>query len=190
MPSALENMSSGVGEDPSSLSSTDIDIDIVDDAWLNVADVVSVSERAIMAALSAFDLKDVPLELGCRLTSDADSHALNKEYRSKDKPTNVLSFVGVAPEMLETETAAARAGGPPLMLGDLVLAYGTVAHEAGEQGKSVTDHLSHLLVHGVLHLLSHDHIEVDAAEIMEALERNILEKMGIDDPYKDDETRL
>jgi len=190
MPNLHENALVDDTDDSSSLSNMDIDIDLVDDAWRDVADVTAAAERAIKAALIALDYDDVTLELGCRLTSDAECHALNKDYRDKDKPTNVLSFVGVDPALLSTVSEAARADGPPLMLGDLVLAYGVVQREAEQQGKSVTNHLSHLLVHGVLHLLGHDHIEDSAAETMEALERDILKKMGIDDPYKDDEARL
>ncbi len=117
-------------------------------------------------------------ELCVVLADDPFVQTLNKTYRGKDKPTNVLSF--------PTGAMPVAAGPEPMhspLLGDIVLAIETIAREADEQGKSFPDHLSHLVVHGVLHLLGHDH-EVDAeAEEMEALERDILEDLDIADPY-------
>ena len=120
-------------------------------------------------------------ELCVVLADDAFVRTLNRTYRGKDKPTNVLSFptgdipVAVGPEPL--------VGMGPRLLGDVVLARETIGREADEQGKSFADHLSHLVVHGVLHLLGLDHEEDARAEEMEALERDILEDLGISDPY-------
>ncbi len=120
-------------------------------------------------------------ELCVVLGDDKLVQALNRTYRGKDAPTNVLSFPSM--EM------PGMAGGEPLLpeesalLGDVVLARETIAREAVEQHKSLSDHLSHLVVHGVLHLLGHDHMEDEEAEEMEALERDILEDLGIADPY-------
>ncbi|MCE9648172.1 MAG: rRNA maturation RNase YbeY [Parvibaculum sp.] len=120
-------------------------------------------------------------ELCVVLADDAFVRTLNKAYRGKDQATNVLSFptgdmpVAVGPEPLT--------GMGPRLLGDVVLACETIAREAAEQGKSFPHHLSHLVVHGVLHLLGQDHEEDVEAEEMEALERDILEDLDIADPY-------
>jgi probable rRNA maturation factor len=100
---------------------------------------------------------------------------LNRDWRGQDKPTNVLAFPAGMDE--------AAAPGAPLLLGDVVLAYETVAAEAAAQGKDFAAHLRHLIVHGVLHLVGHDHDEAAAAERMEAVERTILAGFGIADPY-------
>ena len=105
-------------------------------------------------------------------TDDTHVQALNREWRDQDKPTNVLSF------------AANEGGGPPsLMLGDIVLARQTIEREAKIQGKNRNDHLIHLIVHGLLHLLGHDHQQEGEALEMEQLETDILFELGIDDPY-------
>ena len=107
------------------------------------------------------------------LSNDAEVQALNKQYRGKDKPTNVLSF----PDGDVGEDGV-------LQLGDMVLAYETVAREAVEQSKSFEAHLTHLVIHGVLHLLGYDHEEDVEAEAMEALEIALLARMGIANPYQ------
>ena len=106
-------------------------------------------------------------ELSLVLSDDAAMRTLNREWRGKDRPTNVLSF----------------ATGEATLPGDIVLAFETVAREATEQGKPLPDHLRHLVVHGVLHLLGHDHEAQEEAERMEALETSILAGLGIADPY-------
>lgn len=115
-------------------------------------------------------------------TSDAEVHTLNREWRERDKPTNVLSF-----PMLEREELEILApDGPPVMLGDIALAYETCAREAAEKGVPLEHHATHLIVHGLLHLAGHDHVDSDTqAEQMEALETAILAKLGIPDPYGD-----
>ena len=113
------------------------------------------------------------------LTDDAAVRALNAQWRGKDRPTNVLSFPAATPD----EIARARAGGPPLLLGDVVLALETCRREAAEQGKPLADHVAHLVVHGVLHLLGHDHEDDAEADRMERLETAILAELGIADPY-------
>lgn len=132
--------------------------------------------RARPAAVGA-GLPDA--ELAIVLTDDAAVRGLNAEWRGKDKPTNVLSFPAATPE----EIAAAGAGGPPLLLGDVVLALETCRREAEEQGKPLADHIAHLVVHGVLHLLGHDHEDAAEADRMERLEASILGELGIADPY-------
>ena len=135
-------------------------------------------ERAALAALSVtYDEDEGPAELSVVLADDALVHRLNREYRGKDKPTNVLSFALTEAEEPELGEDA------PVMLGDVILAWETVAREAAEQGKTPSDHMTHLVVHGVLHLLGYDHETDDEAEEMEQLETDVLATLGIADPY-------
>jgi len=152
-----------------------IEVEIDDEAWLPALSLTqdqtqALIGRAAQAALSAPRLTDV--EVGAivvLLTDDEALQALNGRFRGQDKPTNVLSFP--APQNLEGH------------LGDIALALGVCAREAAEQGKSLADHLCHLTVHGTLHLLGYDH-ETDAeAELMEGLERTLLARLGVTDPY-------
>lgn len=115
-------------------------------------------------------------------TSDDEVHVLNREWRDRDKPTNVLSF-----PMLEREELLEIASeGPPEMLGDIALAYRTCAREAEEKGAPLEHHAAHLIIHGLLHLAGYDHVHSnEEAEAMEALEITALAKMGIPDPYGD-----
>ncbi|SDM78187.1 probable rRNA maturation factor [Franzmannia pantelleriensis] len=111
-------------------------------------------------------------ELSVRFVDSDESQTLNRDYRGKDAPTNVLSFgVELPPGVVLP------------LLGDLVICHPVVAREAREQGKSLTDHYAHMVVHGTLHLLGHDHIDDAEAEAMEQLEREILATLGISDPY-------
>ena len=120
-------------------------------------------------------------EISVALISDAAIRKLNAAYRGKDKPTNVLSFPGEGPDDVRGPL-----GGPGgHILGDVVIAYGTVAKEAKAAGKSLKDHLSHMAVHGVLHLLGYDHEVASDAETMERLETKILSQLGIEDPYRE-----
>ena len=109
-------------------------------------------------------------------------HALNREWREKDKPTNVLSF-----PMLDDDEIDALLDGtynaPEIMLGDIILAYETCAAEAEEKQISVANHATHLVIHGMLHLLGHDHVGDEEAEAMEALEVKALASMGLHNPY-------
>jgi len=116
-----------------------------------------------------------PAELSILLADDATVRRLNRAHRGQDKPTNVLSFpIG------DTISVA----GVPIMLGDVVLASGVVAREAVEQGKTAIAHFRHLVVHGVLHLAGYDHIADGDAEIMEALEVEILAALAVPNPYR------
>jgi probable rRNA maturation factor len=127
------------------------------------------------------DIEDVASLL---FTSDAEVHTLNREWRERDKPTNVLSFPMLEREELEDLARAKDDGGPPAMLGDIALAYETCAREAADKGVPLELHATHLIVHGLLHLAGHDHVNSDEeAEQMEALETAILAKLGIADPY-------
>src|SRR5579862_6007196 len=112
------------------------------------------------------------------LADDATQQALNRTWRGKDAPTNVLAFPAADPAQTPLE-------GAPLLLGDVVLAYETVRREAGEQHKPLADHLRHLVVHGVLHLLGYDHENATDAATMEAHEIAILAELGVPNPYRD-----
>ncbi len=137
-----------------------------------------LAERAALAALAAtYDEAEGPAELSVVLADDALVHRLNREYRGKDRPTNVLSFALTEAEDPEPGDEA------PILLGDVILAWETVAREAAEQQKTPSDHMTHLVVHGVLHLLGYDHESDDEAEEMEQLEVQVLESLGIADPY-------
>jgi probable rRNA maturation factor len=149
-------------------------VSIVDERWLHACGGIKThAEAAAQAALGATDARGAAV-LGVILTDDAEQRRLNRDFRAKDTPTNVLAF----------PLGDAVPGGV-VMLGDVVLAFETVAREAEEQDKPLADHLRHLVVHGLLHLLGFDH-ETDAeAEVMEAREREILAGLGVPDPYRD-----
>ena len=112
------------------------------------------------------------------LTDDAGIRTLNHNWRGIDKPTNVLSFPALQPP-------GAGSRRMPRMLGDIAIAYETTRREADEEASRSAHHLSHLAVHGFLHLIGYDHETDDDAEAMEQLEREILAQLGIPDPYAD-----
>lgn len=148
--------------------------------WDAQADSEAVVERAIAAAAAAAKAPE-GAEVAILLTDDATIRTLNRDWRGFDKPTNVLSFPA-APQ------PGAGAGAPP-MLGDIAIAYETTAREAETEGKTFADHLAHLAVHGLLHLLGYDHETDTEAEIMEGLERDVLASLGIADPYAEKDER-
>ncbi len=163
----------------------DISLD-ADDDW-DSSNWVDVARKAATSAIaeSAFpQLGSGPrsVELGVRLTNDAEVRALNAEWRGKDKPTNVLSFPMAEPREMDDKTP----DGPELMLGDIVLARGVCVAEAADKAISIEAHASHLLVHGTLHLLGYDHHDDAAASDMEAREVRALARLGIADPYAGD----
>ena len=121
------------------------------------------------------------IEVAVRMTDDDEVHALNRQYRGKDQPTNVLSFPMIQPDLLEAVTMNSDDG--EVILGDIVLAHGVCAREAEERGITVADHAAHLIVHGTLHLLGYDHQGDTEAEAMEEMERAALAGLGLHDPY-------
>jgi probable rRNA maturation factor len=148
-----------------------VDVEVVDPAWLAAGDVDILAQDAIAATLVEVGKRVHPdAEISVRLCDDDEIRALNLAWRNKDKATNVLSFPSPAGDR-----------GP--LLGDIVVAFEYVSEEARDAGRSLRDHLAHMLVHGMLHLLGFDHENESEAEEMEALERRILAKLGIDDPY-------
>ncbi|BDI61547.1 rRNA maturation RNase YbeY [Qipengyuania nanhaisediminis] len=142
-----------------------------------------LAERAAEAAAEVEPaLANARLSASVLFTSDAEVHALNREWRDRDKPTNVLSF----PMLTRDDLAGLAHDGPPELLGDIALAHETCAREADDKGVSLDHHAAHLVVHGLLHLAGHDHVDSDEqAEAMEALEIAALAKMGIGNPYGD-----
>jgi probable rRNA maturation factor len=156
-----------------------------EDPWADI-DWDDLADRAARAAIERTPHGElltgaVTVELSVRLTSDDEVHTLNRQYRQKDKPTNVLSFPMIQPDLIETVSQNSDDG--ELLLGDIVLAHGVCVAEAAERGIPVEAHATHLLVHGTLHLLGYDHLGDDEAEAMEEIERQALASLGIADPY-------
>lgn len=163
---------------------SDITVQLNCNEWRDlVPEIESVAARAARACLDEADgSRFAAYDLTLALADAARVRQLNRDYRDQDKPTNVLSFSAVQ------HVPGSRALlSPPLYLGDVILSRETLVEEARAQGKNLTDHLSHLVVHGVLHLLGYDHDTDQKAEKMEALEIQILESLGIADPYAFDD---
>jgi len=157
-----------------------------EDPWPDGTDWDALAARAARAAIERTPQGELittaaAVEVSVRLTSDDEVRQLNHQYRQKDKPTNVLSFPMVQPDLLDTVSQNSDDG--ELLLGDIVLAYGVCLREAGEKGVTVEEHATHLLVHGTLHLLGYDHMADEEAEGMEEIERQALASLGIADPY-------
>ncbi|MBS0253936.1 MAG: rRNA maturation RNase YbeY [Proteobacteria bacterium] len=157
----------------------------VDPVWPAATSWEALAARAAEAVSAvAPELAHECLLVSLVMTDDEEVHALNKQWRGKDKPTNVLSF----PMLERGDLLALAAGGPPEMLGDIALAHETCAREAADKGVPLEDHAAHLIIHGLLHLAGHDHELGEAeAEAMEALEIKALAMLGIADPYGDHE---
>jgi probable rRNA maturation factor len=158
---------------------------VVADCWQTEPDAEAVIHRAIATAAEAVNAgpnKAVgEAELAVMLTDDAGIRTLNNNWRGIDKPTNVLSFPALPP------TGKSGPDDAPRMLGDIAIAYETTRKQADDEQKPFDHHLSHLAVHGFLHLIGYDHENDDDAEAMETLEQEILAQLGIPDPYADRE---
>jgi probable rRNA maturation factor len=150
------------------------------DCWHRESGAENAIHRAIETAAAVVDADTAGAELAIMLTDDAGIRTLNKNWRGIDKPTNVLSFPALQPEGAKDDDA-------PRMLGDIAIAYETTRSEADTEHKPFDHHLSHLAVHGFLHLVGYDHENDADAEIMEGLERDILAQLGIPDPYAHDD---
>jgi probable rRNA maturation factor len=156
--------------------SIDVDIGVPCAAWNEALPAATtVCTGAVRAALSGAGRQEDVVEVSVVLADDAFLRRLNRDYRGRDETTNVLSFPA-ADDAIEALTG-------PLLLGDIVLAYETVSGEAAARGLALADHLSHLVVHGALHLLGYDHESLAEASAMEGLERRVLAGLGIADPY-------
>lgn len=150
-----------------------IDLTVEAGEWDKLGDVETLAQRAAEAAISVASDVGGEVAVALLLTDDAAMREINRDWRDQDKPTNVLSF-----------PSAPHPGMPgPRHLGDVVLAFETTQREAGDEGRSVEAHASHLIVHGILHCLGYDHETEDEAEEMEALEVSALKAIGYDDPY-------
>jgi len=153
-----------------------IEIQVEDPAWAGaLPDVEAMVMRAAVAVLGDAAIPDDQPQATVLLEGDAAVQALNARFRNRDAPTNVLSF-----------PAPTVPGAPEAdpYLGDIILAFGVCNREAADQQKPLAHHLSHLVIHGLLHLQGHDHQADDEAEVMEARERTLLAGLGIDDPYR------
>ncbi|MCP1469829.1 putative rRNA maturation factor [Sphingobium sp. OAS761] len=164
-----------------------IDIAVLhEEGWPGV-DWEPLAERAVTAAIAhspyaAFSTDSACYEVAVKLTGDEEVHQLNRAYRDKDRPTNVLSFPMVQADLLE---GTGNTDDGEILLGDIVLAEGVCTAEAAEKGISIADHATHLIIHGTFHLLGYDHMDDIEAEAMEALEIRALASLGLSDPYGD-----
>lgn len=162
------------------MTSLDIQISVEAENWQSEEELFAFSSRVLDLAVDVLKAEEqqpfppVPTELSLVFTDDASIRSINAEWRDKDTPTNVLSFPAYPLE---------PGGNPGPMLGDIIIAFETVERESHDLEKSFDDHLTHLLVHGFLHLFGYDHIETEDAEEMEELETRILAKLGLSDPY-------
>jgi len=170
-----------VRQEPDQEPDPAVDILIESEAWQNLPDAGDIARQAIAAAASAMAASDAGIglrnvEISLLLCDDDTIAALNGRWRGQEKPTNVLSF-----------PAWPLHGGVMLQekrpLGDIAIAYETLVREARESGRTASAHLSHLVVHGYLHLAGYDHETDDEAGEMESLERDILAQIGVADPY-------
>lgn len=153
--------------------------------WPTDIDWEPLATEAVAAALRISPFAEMltapyTAEISVRLADDDEVQALNRQYRDKDKPTNVLSFPMVQPDLLGTLD---NNDDGEVLLGDIILALGVCEREAAEKGVTTAEHATHLIVHGALHLIGFDHIDDVEAEAMEDLERAALAALGIDDPY-------
>jgi probable rRNA maturation factor len=148
----------------------EIDVLVESDLWKEADEAALIARKAITEAAAV--LSTPAAELAILLTDDSAMCLLNRAWRGVDAPTNVLSF------------PTSRTGGDGSLIGDIVLAYETIAAEARAQGKPFADHVAHLAVHGFLHLLGYDHVRKKDAEAMERVERDVLRRLAIPDPYR------
>lgn len=156
-----------------------------DPLWPTDTDWEALAARAVAAALAVSPYGSLAaarftVSVSVHLGTDDEVQALNRDYRGKDKPTNVLSFPMLEPDML---VALANTDDGEVLLGDIMLAFQTCAAEAAEKGVALATHATHLIAHGALHLVGYDHIEEADAVHMEALEVKALANLGFDDPY-------
>ena len=147
----------------------------------NISGLPRLARRLAFSAMSAVTIYAAEAKMTLVFSNDKTIRQLNRDFRKIDKPTNVLSF----PALNASAIRRLRRGDMDgrVFLGDVIIAYQTVAREAKEQKKSITHHAAHMVVHGVLHLLGYDHMTDAMARRMEKLEREILREFGIADPY-------
>lgn len=167
-----------------------LNLTVNEPAWLQVfPDVETISGEVFSQVLDYVgSLEEIDflqsgknINVNLCLGNDDEVHALNREFRGKDKPTNVLSFANIDDESFADEWS----DGEEIELGDIIIALETMQAEAGNQNLTLHDHYCHLFAHGLLHLLGYDHIEADEAEHMESFEIAILKQMNINNPYEE-----
>lgn len=156
--------------------------------WPDATDWAKLADGAVRAAIAHSPEKGMiagaaTIEVSVKFTSDEEVQTLNRDYRRKDAPTNVLSFPMVQADLLDAVDQNSDDG--EVLLGDIVLAHGVCVREAAEKGVTVEAHAAHLLVHGTYHLLGYDHMSDADADEMEQAEREALAALGIADPYPD-----
>lgn len=169
-----------------------LNLDIADIRWKKeIPDIVEFSEKVKEQTFVYVDqndevagdlLKSFDFSVNVRLSDDEEVQSLNKEFRNMDKPTNVLSFAN-----LDFADFEATSDGEDTELGDIIIAFETMQKEAEIENISLKEHYAHLLVHGFLHILGFDHADDEEAEYMESFEKAVLARLGIDDPYKDED---
>jgi probable rRNA maturation factor len=159
---------------PKAAKAVKIEVVVRSARWRRRPRAKTIVKSTVLAA--AETASRAPAELAIVLADDSAIQALNREWRGKDAPTNVLSFPAAAPR---------KSGAASPYIGDIVIAYQTTAREAAAEGKPFDHHLAHLALHGYLHLLGYDHENDRDAERMERLERRILKRLAIPDPYAD-----
>lgn len=156
-----------------------IDISVQDPEWEKMGDIHAIIKHTAKTALNNAILPKIAigrdLEISIVLANDDLLQLLNNEYREQDKPTNVLTFATLDGEEIPHEGV--------LNLGDILMSYQTIERESQQQGKFPLDHIRHMTVHGILHLLGYDHQNDDEANDMETLEIRILEQLGVQNPY-------
>ncbi|WP_208437764.1 rRNA maturation RNase YbeY [Bartonella taylorii] len=151
-----------------------IDITIENSGWNDEKMLYNITEKALTTTMHHLSLENVVSEVSLLFTDDKHMAQINAQWRNKNEPTNVLSFPAFPLKVGQT---------PGLILGDIIIAREIVALEASTEGKLFQDHLTHMIVHGVLHLLGYNHETDEEADQMEKLEKEILQKLCIKDPY-------
>lgn len=158
--------------------STDWDTEI---HWIELA-IKAVETAFLVSSHGALANAPFAMSISIKLSDNAEVQQLNRDWRGKDMPTNVLSFPMIASDEFD---ALANTDDGEVLVGDMILAHGVCVAEAGEKGISLPSHVSHLIVHGTLHLLGYDHIDEHDGDMMEALEVKALASMGLHNPYDD-----
>ena len=162
---------------PSTGASLRLALEIEDPRWTRaLPDVAALVEKAIALALADVDDTSRTIEVGVRLVDDGTIQGLNRDWRGRDKPTNVLSFPLGDPAPVDDPDF-------PWLIGDIVMSFDTMKAEAERDGKTLEHHVAHLAIHAALHLIGHDHEDEAEAEAMEAAEVKLLAGLGISDPY-------